>query len=92
MNIEVNLIFLFKPLFLHDQKVERKGLLVKQITQIFLDCESLTLRQKETKIESLSCGGTEIGGENNRENVNKMGTYSYNSFQKKTIANKDSLN
>ena len=92
MNIEVNLIFLIKPFFLHDQKAERKGLSVKQITQFFLDCESPTLRQKETKIESFSCGGAEIGGENNRENVNKMGTYSYISFQKKLIAYKDLMN
>ena len=67
MNFEVNLIFLIKPFFVHDQSRDKKlnilrtkrgakinqktfsitfkGLSIKQITQIFLESESLTLSE-----------------------------------------------
>ena len=76
MNFEINLTFLIKPFFLHDQKVMIKldylqqkellrwnkkhffiifkGLSMKQITQIFLEGESPTLRNSETYAE---CSG-----------------------------------
>ena len=71
MSFEINLIFLIKPFFLHDHKVmimqrifkmkskaffiNFKGILLKQITKIFLEGESPTLSW--IKIATLSSQG-----------------------------------
>ena len=74
MNFELNLIFLIKRIFLHEQNIRdknlkilkkkellrwnkkrffiiSKGLLINQITQIFLEGESPTFRLKAGKLD-----------------------------------------